>query len=62
MLDVMIDLETLSTRADAVIAQIGVVGFNRHDRGAIRPGIQVRVDPQSCLDLGMKVDWSTLAW
>lgn len=61
--DISIDLETLGTRAGSVITQIGLCAFNRSindPRGS--SSINIRVNPQSCLDLGMKADWSTIKW
>lgn len=58
----MIDLETLSTSSTAAITQIGLAPFVL-DRGDVaRGGIRIDVDPQSCIDLGLAVDWPTMYW
>lgn len=58
----MINLETLSTAGDAAIAQIGLAPFWIDGNGPAFPGLQILVDPQSCIDAGFRVDWSTLHW
>lgn len=58
----MIDLETLSTAGDAAIAQIGLAPFWIDGEGLAAEGLQINVDPQSCIDLGFRIDWSTLHW
>lgn len=55
----MIDLETLSTRQTAAFQQIGWASFYRgkvHDSGVIF------VNPQTCIDKGMHVEWETIVW
>lgn len=58
----MMDLETLSTAADAAIAQIGLVPFQLDGSDPLEEGLLVNVDPQSCIDLGLRVDWPTTHW
>lgn len=58
----MIDLETLSTAADAAIAQVGLVPFQLDGSDPLEEGILINVDPQSCIDLGLRVDWPTTHW
>lgn len=58
----MIDLETLSTAGDAAIVQIGLAPFWIDGEGLAAEGLQINVDPQSCIDLGFRIDWSTLHW
>lgn len=64
--DLMIDLETLGTAPGSVITQIGLCAFNpRGSSSAAVREIQhelIHVNPQSCLDLGMTVSWSTIQW
>lgn len=62
--DLMIDLETLGTAPGSVITQIGLCAFNSRDpsEGAEFEGALIHVNPQSCLDLGMSVSWSTIQW
>lgn len=59
MRNIMIDTETLGVRSSSVIISIGAVPF---DDAAIGPGFYQRVDIQSCLDVGLTVDASTIEW
>lgn len=56
----MIDLETLGTRPGAVVVEVGLVLFRAGC--SCEESKLVRVDVQSCLDCGMKVDAATLWW
>lgn len=70
MLDVMIDVETMSVRHDAAIVAIGAVKFDR------RAHIGVLTDPdnpeykhfyctielESCMEAGLRVDGPTINW
>jgi exodeoxyribonuclease VIII len=60
MKNVMIDLETLGNGSDAVIISIGACEFSV-DEGLGRT-FYMRVDPQSCVDAGLKMDVSTVMW
>lgn len=63
--DISIDLETLGNKPGAVITQIGLAAFyQRPSSGgqASMAGLHIKVDPQSCLNAGLKIDWSTIAW
>ena len=64
--DVSIDLETLGVRPGSVITQIGLCGFNQRPPvsggTASKSATLIVVDPQSMIDLGFFVDWSTIAW
>lgn len=62
MTHVMIDVETLGTRPGSVVTQIGVCAFDIRDIGARDLGLGFNLDPQDCLDYGMKADWSTIRW
>lgn len=59
---IMLDLETLSTAADAGIIQIGAQAFDPEGDGLIGPGICLNVDPQAVMNAGMRVEWETLHW
>lgn len=59
--DLSIDLETLGTVPGSVITQIGVAAFNADGHGPVFMDTFF-VDPQSCIDLGMTVQWSTIKW
>ena len=56
----MLDLETLGKGSNAVIIAIGAVAFDRD--GTALEGFYVNVEPQSCTDIGMKMDASTVMW
>ena len=65
MTDVMVDIETLSTRPNAVILTIGAILFNRNND--IKPldrykTYYERITIDSCLDLGMDLDADTQKW
>lgn len=59
MRNIMIDIETLGVRSSSVILSIGAVPF---DNDAVGAGFYRRVDIQSCLDVGLTVDASTIEW
>lgn len=65
MEEIMLDLETLSVRSNAVIVIIGAVKFNRY--GKLKPLIELdtfyrRVDIKSCTDVGLHIDNNTVKW
>lgn len=65
MKEVMIDLETLSTNNNAVICTIGAIKFDRNEDIKDLNKMEtfyVRVDRESCEDLGMHIDKNTLEW
>lgn len=55
----MIDIETLGTAPGSVILSIGAVEFGK-DR--ILDSFYQRVDPDSCVSLGMTIDAHTVMW
>lgn len=57
---VMVDLETLGNGSNAAIISIGAVAFDL-DKG-LGNEFYMNVDPQSCVDAGMKMDVSTVMW
>lgn len=61
MSEVMVDLETLGNGSNAVIIAIGAVAFEPSS-GQITSEFYVNVDPQSCVDAGLKMDVSTVMW
>ena len=61
MNNVMVDLETLGTGSDAVIIALGAVAFGDGVAPADTAFYAV-VDPQSCVDAGLKMDVSTVMW
>ena len=63
--DVMIDLETLATSTDAAILTIGAVKFDPFGKDIEEPDMDsfyVKVDLDSCHDLGLAVSDDTVAW
>ena len=61
MPDVMLDLETMGTRPDSPIVAIGAVTFDV-DTYTIGQHFYARVDLQSAVDLGARMDPSTVIW
>lgn len=61
MTDVMVDLETLGNGSNAVIISIGACAFDPAS-GQITSEFYMTVDPQSCVDIGLKMDVSTVMW
>lgn len=64
-MDLMVDIETFGVGSKAVIHEIGAVIFDPYgeplgDTIDATKTFHALVDPQSCLNLGMEVDWSTL--
>ena len=57
---VMVDLETLSTRANATILSIGAVKFTLGD--GIIDTFYTNIDARSCKDFGLHVDKKTVEW
>ena len=58
---VMLDLETLGQRPGAVIVSIGAWAFNVEDPQNGVP-FYMRINPQSCIDVGLRMDPSTVLW
>ena len=56
---VMLDLETLGNKPRSVIVAIGAVKFKD---GAITDRFYERVDAESCVAAGLKIDVSTVMW
>lgn len=59
--DVMLDLETMGKKSSSAIVSIGAIEFNI-DTGKTGRSFYSVVDLQSCLDLGLKVNASTIYW
>ena len=59
MIDAIIDLETMSTRSGAAITAIGVAVFKNRQ---LIDTFYVKVDLQSSIDSGGRVDASTIEW
>lgn len=56
---VMIDLETLGNKPGSVIVAIGAVKFGS---GEITSSFYERVDAESCVQLGLRLDAATVMW
>lgn len=56
----MLDLESLDTKPSAVIVSIGAVLFSA--KGVAKESFYQPVDIQSCLDAGLTINGSTIAW
>ena len=61
-MDVMLDLETLSTRPDATILTFGACKFNPYTQHDIVDGIYFRVNVDEQTELGRHVDDNTIEW
>lgn len=60
--DVMVDLETLGTTADAVIISIGAVKFDVASDDIDDDGFYASISVESNLDKGRRIDEDTLIW
>tara|TARA_X000000368_G_C23048162_1_gene720067 strand:- start:520 stop:1029 length:510 start_codon:yes stop_codon:yes gene_type:complete len=56
---IVLDLETLSTRSNAAIVSIGAVAI---DNLEIVDEFYVNVDPKTCKDVGLHIDPITIEW
>jgi len=61
-MDVMLDLETLSTRPDATILTFGACKFSPYNQDDIVDGIYFRIDIDGQIKLGRHVDDNTIEW
>lgn len=61
-MDVMLDLETLSTRPDAAVLTFGACKFDPYKEHDITVGIYHKLDVDSQIALGRHVDDNTVAW
>ena len=59
MNDIMLDLESLSTKSYSVIVQVGAVYFDRYT-GELGKELCVNINIQDCLNHGLKVDGGAL--
>ena len=59
--DIMVDLETMGTRPNAPIIAIGAVEFFPESMKLGKEFYRV-VDLESCLNIGMEIDASTILW
>jgi hypothetical protein len=61
-MDVMLDLETLSTRPDATICTFGACKFSPYNQNDIVDGIYFRINIDQQIELGRHVDDNTIEW
>jgi hypothetical protein len=61
-MDVMLDLETISTRPEATILTFGACKFNPYAEEEITQGIYFRIDVDEQITLGRHVDEGTIEW
>lgn len=61
MVDVMLDLETFGVGSDAAIVSIGAVQFDA-ESGRLGSEFYTVIDPQSCVDRGLRIDAGTVLW
>lgn len=59
---VMVDLETLGNNSSSVIISIGAVAFDLDKNETFTDTFYSVIDPQSCVDVGLKMDVSTVMW
>jgi len=58
--DVMLDLETMGKKSNSALVSIGAVEFNLMDGGKTGREFYKVIDLQSCLDVGLEVEASTI--
>jgi len=61
-MDIMLDLETLSTRPDATILTFGACKFSPYNQEDITQGIYFRISVDEQIELGRHVDDNTVEW
>ena len=57
----MIDIETLATSNDAALVSIAAVRFDLKT-GIVGDSVYFKIDKQSCIDYGLRVDADTVDW
>lgn len=60
--DLMVDIETLSTRHDAAILTIGACSFDRYRQDKIHSSFEARISMEDNTKEGRHIDGSTVAW
>jgi len=60
--DVMIDIETASTKYDACILSIGIVKFNLFDSSKEREELELLIFLDSSIEAGLRVSDDTMNW
>lgn len=62
IIDVMLDIETLSTKVNPVIPQISAVSFDIKTGKLLGEEFDKMVNPMSCVQAGLEIDSSTVKW
>ena len=62
LLNVMLDLETMSTASNAAIASIGAVKFSPTDGRGVVDTFYCTVDIKSCAKVGLNISKATIEW
>ena len=62
MKHIMLDLETMGTRPNAAIVAIGACEFDPHGEGTHPDSHYVQVGLESSVQMGLKIDTSTILW
>ncbi len=57
----MLDIETLATSNDAALVSIAAVRFDL-TTGIVGDSVYFKIDKQSCIDFGLRVDADTVDW
>ena len=57
-----IDIETLGTEPNSVILSIGVVAFDPHTNTIDEEGLEVNLDVEEQISLGMTINYNTVVW
>lgn len=58
-IDIMLDIETLGTKPGSIILAIGAVRF---DAAGIHDSFYAPIHPESCEEVGLKMEASTVCW
>lgn len=61
-IDVMLDLETLGHTSKSVVVSIGAIAFNIETGKMFKVLFYEKIDPQTCLDVGLKMSAHTVFW
>lgn len=60
--DVMIDIETASTKYNACILSMGIVAFNLYSLSDNTDSLELLIDKKSCDDLNLHICENTMKW
>ncbi len=60
--DIMLDLETLGHTSKSLIVSIGAIAFDINSGENYKNIFYEKIDPQTCLDVGLKMSVHTVFW